>query len=477
MLLHRTSDSCLSERIVKFLMWLLCVMAISGNVGMATENELQTERLEEYDKAFRAVYECEMELQKARATYLPTSTKMTEMSYELAKLKDHLEEVRQRSLADVKCRLEIVRKALEAKQKQYRDMTRELQPTVEEAIALKKEIVEWQGREQYLAAHLDDCFLEALTLDLGDGIEMQLRRLPAGTFLMGPLGPEVGLEQSDNAQQQVDVEHDFFVSIFRVTHEQYDAIVGRDEKRSSQKNDMNMPFSATWNQANEFCKLLSEKVGRKAVLPTEIQWEYAARAGSVTPFYTGWTLSTDQANIRMSPYTKLPSPKPVGTYRPNAFGLYDMYGTLWEWCSDEVTKEILPDQHVYLGRRMRGRSSVDQCCGGTQIGNPLTRGAFRIVVALDDDVTVPDHASPNKEIDAGHEASVVPMETQSELRVKTSTKPNQQPLLQEEPYRLWTTQTGQTAQLQLLLVEQGQATFIDGNCQQYRISVRILMRD
>ncbi len=91
----------------------------------------------------------------------------------------------------------------------------------------------------------------------------------------------------------------------------------------------------------EFCEKLSARTGRTYTLPSEAQWEYACRAGTTTPFYFGETLTTEAANYG-GDYTYAEEAKgedrgkttPVGSFPPNAFGLYDLHGNVWEWCLD-----------------------------------------------------------------------------------------------------------------------------------------------
>jgi len=96
-----------------------------------------------------------------------------------------------------------------------------------------------------------------------------------------------------------------------------------------------------WEDATEFCHKLSAKEDKKYRLPKEAEWEYACRAGTTTPFHFGSVLNGRQANCDGSyPYgtdekgPSLPRTTAVGSYRPNAFGLYDMHGNVWEWCAD-----------------------------------------------------------------------------------------------------------------------------------------------
>ena len=106
-----------------------------------------------------------------------------------------------------------------------------------------------------------------------------------------------------------------------------------------------------WYDAVEFCARLSNLTGREYRLPSEAEWEYACRAGTTTPFYFGETITTDLANYRGTDfeckgktdsgfYGDAPigvyrrETTPVGQFSPNAFGLYDMHGNVWEWCAD-----------------------------------------------------------------------------------------------------------------------------------------------
>ena len=188
-----------------------------------------------------------------------------------------------------------------------------------------------------------------LTVDLGSGVSMKLVYIPAGEFMMGSgeSAEQVARKgdgkvewfKGEHPQHRVRLSKDFYMGVHEVTQAQYRAVMGKNPSGFSGDN---LPVEmVSWNDAEEFCRKLSSKEGKTYRLPTEAEWEYSCRAGTATPFNTGATISTDQANYNGN-YTYGSDRKgvyrekttPVGSFRPNAWGLYDMHGNVWEWCSD-----------------------------------------------------------------------------------------------------------------------------------------------
>ena len=143
----------------------------------------------------------------------------------------------------------------------------------------------------------------------------------------------------DEAQHHIKLTKAFYMGKFEVTQLQYRVIV--NDNPSKFGGDKLPVENVNWYEAARFLKKLSDKTGTKFRLPTEAEWEYACRAGTKKAFNTGTTLDSDVANYDASePYadgiigTYLKRTTEVGSYPPNAFGLYDMHGNVWEWCND-----------------------------------------------------------------------------------------------------------------------------------------------
>ncbi|HIK10900.1 MAG TPA: SUMF1/EgtB/PvdO family nonheme iron enzyme [Oscillatoriaceae cyanobacterium M33_DOE_052] len=174
--------------------------------------------------------------------------------------------------------------------------------------------------------------------DLGNGIFIDMVAIPGGTFLMGSPDSESGRIDTESPQHQVTVPS-FYLGKYPITQAQYQAIMGQNP---SHFQGSDLPVErVTWSDAVEFCQKLAQKTGITYRLPSEAEWEYACRAGTTTPFHFGDTITTDLANCDgREAYANGPKGQyqqkttPVGSFPPNAFGLYDMHGNVWEWCQD-----------------------------------------------------------------------------------------------------------------------------------------------
>ena len=174
---------------------------------------------------------------------------------------------------------------------------------------------------------------------LGNSVTLEMAEIPGGKFLMGSPANESGGDEHEHPQHKVTVKP-FLMGKFAVTQAQYELIIGKNPSRF--KGKQRPVERVSWNDATEFCKKLTDKTGRTYRLPSEAEWEYACRALTLTPFHFGETITTDLVNYNGSKYTYANAPKgryrqettKVGIFPPNAFGLYDMHGNVYEWCQD-----------------------------------------------------------------------------------------------------------------------------------------------
>jgi len=189
--------------------------------------------------------------------------------------------------------------------------------------------------------------LQSFTEDLGNGITLEMIAIPGGSFTMGAPLNEAQSADRERPQHLVKIQA-FLMGKYAITQAQWKAIAklpkilfDLDPDPSSFKGDNRPVENFSWYDTVEFCARLSKKTGRNYCLPSEAEWEYACRAGTTTPFYFGQTITTDRVNYDGKySYNNSPAGQyrkkttDVGSFPPNAFGLYDMHGNVWEWCAD-----------------------------------------------------------------------------------------------------------------------------------------------
>jgi len=203
--------------------------------------------------------------------------------------------------------------------------------------------------------------LKKMSIDCGNGVKMDFVLIPAGTFMMGAKAGDPGYLDKMGPVHRVTITKPFWIGITEVTQAQYVAIKGRNPSHT--KGDNNPVEFMSWQDAVNFCKLLSEKSGKTRRLPTDAEWEYACRAGTSTPWYWGNKPSEiSYYAIHKGNAAGLNVSAAVGSKLPNQWGLYDMIGNVWELVRDIDT--IGYDQG----------DAVDPTGGKADVGIKIARG-------------------------------------------------------------------------------------------------------
>ena len=242
-----------------------------------------------------------------------------------------------------------------------------------------------------------------------NSVGMEFVLIPAGMFIMGsPI--EEAYRDASELQHPVAITRPFYMQTTEVTVDQWRAVMGR-RLFAKKKGSGDMPVvKVSWYDCKKFIRKLNRKTGDLYSLPTEAQWEYAARAGSTMTYFWGNQIDCTQAMFANNPmkYDACVStnrtaglttgcPAPVKRYPPNAWGLYDMHGNIWEWCEDRFDRydsvSVVDPCETESGkdRVRRGGSWFGpgySCRSANRAyGHPMSRlqnTGFRLVMALPD---------------------------------------------------------------------------------------------
>jgi formylglycine-generating enzyme required for sulfatase activity len=202
--------------------------------------------------------------------------------------------------------------------------------------------------------------------------------IPAGSFMMGSPVDEVGRRGDEGPQRRVTIARPFAVGKFEVTFAEWDACTAAGGCTHSPGDNgwgrgKRPVMNVSWDDiTKEYLPWVSHKTGKPYRLLSEAEWEYAARAGTTTPYSTGVTITTSQASFYKAPSN-------VGSFPPNAFGLHDMHGNVQEWVQD------CRETSDYVGAPIDGSAVTSNSCalrmlrGGSWSSAPRAlRSAYRV---------------------------------------------------------------------------------------------------
>jgi formylglycine-generating enzyme required for sulfatase activity len=241
-----------------------------------------------------------------------------------------------------------------------------------------------------------------VTVELGGAAPLKMVLIPAGTFMMGSpeaetTGKPLGPRPNEWPQHKVIISRPFYLSVYKTTQKQFEQILATNPSKFREEN--NPVDAVTWDDAAAFCEKASAKTGKALHLPTEAQWEYAVRAGSATSYSFG----TDESQLPDYSWfhdSAKGMTHPVGQKRPNAWGLFDVHGLVWEYCSDyyadsykasDSTDPAGPGSGVthtarggtYGSRPMFVRSAIRMASPAADAGKDLlSRFGFRVAMDL-----------------------------------------------------------------------------------------------
>jgi len=267
---------------------------------------------------------------------------------------------------------------------------RQARMAAEEAARRQREAEEAKARQAARYAPLA-VFRDRLRTAGGEGPEMVV--IPPGRFTMGSPPSEEGRTSNEGPQQEITIAKPFALGKYAVTFDEWDAYLRATGVQDSSDDcgwgrGRRPVIGVGWKDVRGYCGWLSEETGEDYHLPSEAKWEYACRAGTTTPFHYGETISAKQANYDSNHvYGK----GQKGEYRektievgslnaPNAWGLHDMHGNVWEWCEDGWNDSLSGQPANSAAREADEKKYADNPVlrGGSCTDNPhKLRAAFR----------------------------------------------------------------------------------------------------
>lgn len=222
---------------------------------------------------------------------------------------------------------------------------------------------------------------ERLSLDLGGGMTMELAKIPAGTFLMGSPDTEQDRQPNEGPQHEVTISKPFYMGVHPVTSEQFKQVTGGMQGARMIGGPQYPVVGMSYDTVVAFCKTLSEKTGRVIRLPTEAEREYACRAGTTTRYpygddpeyaqlgdYAWYDKNAEHKDAKGNAIRN----RPVGMKKPNPWGLHDMLGNVFEYCSD-ISRE---EKNLSIGYESDAPATDPT---GPQMGDPGTKRGLHVV--------------------------------------------------------------------------------------------------
>jgi formylglycine-generating enzyme required for sulfatase activity len=218
---------------------------------------------------------------------------------------------------------------------------------------------------------------------------LEMVEIPAGSFMMGSPEDEEGGYGDERPQHEVSVP-DFMIGKYPITQAQWRLVATLPKVKtylepnpSNFKGDKRPVESVSWLDAIEFCRRLSKLTKREYRLPSEAEWEYACRAGTTTAYSFG-DKAAELGEYAWYGENSDSQTHPVGQKQPNAFGLYDMHGNVWEWCADDWHKSYKgapKDSQIWIkdNKNYEDPESRKLLRGGSWVNDAwFCRSAFRL---------------------------------------------------------------------------------------------------